>query len=271
MDLNFSSGLLLDGADLVSNWTVGSANQIIFRETNEFMHSPAAGSILVEAGSKLTVRGNVVTEVGVVGDIELGDGTERDLFPNTTLKVNLGTPTKNFNELHVGAKTILGGDVDIVGDVVYTTDAGGVPFGEIFVKDNVTETTIAGAGTKVQVTIFATTGQNNNLTSSPANDDLTIIKAGKYMCTVSAVIDSIAGAASTMVLEVYKNNGATAFTNLHADRDMAGGGGEAETTTLSGIIDLNIDDTLEVWITNKINTQNYIVEDITFSLSMLGG
>jgi len=34
---------------------------------------------------------------------------------------------------------------------------------------------------------------------------------------------------------------------------------------------LAINDTIEAWISNETNTQNYIVEDITLSLVKIGG
>jgi hypothetical protein len=52
-------------------------------------------------------KGTGVLELGVAGDIVLGDSTERDMYPQTTLKINLGKSAAWFNEgyidkLHVG-------------------------------------------------------------------------------------------------------------------------------------------------------------------------
>jgi hypothetical protein len=40
---------------------------------------------------------------------------------------------------------------------------------------------------------------------------------------------------------------------------------------MSDIVALAVDDTVEVWIENETNTENYVVEDITLSLFQLGG
>jgi hypothetical protein len=74
-------------------------DELFFRDTGCFIHSDQDGS--------LTLRGDLQTVVGVPGDIVLGDSTERDMYPQTTLKINLGKSAAWFNEgyidkLHVG-------------------------------------------------------------------------------------------------------------------------------------------------------------------------
>jgi hypothetical protein len=74
-------------------------DELFFRDTGCYIHSDQDGS--------LTLRGDLQTVVGVPGDIVLGDSTERDMYPQTTLKINLGKSAAWFNEgyidkLHVG-------------------------------------------------------------------------------------------------------------------------------------------------------------------------
>ena len=101
---------LLDG---VNDWSGVQEFQtnvkLQFRDTGIFIHSNVDGELTVEADTLLTL--------GVAGDTELGDGTERDIKPNTTLKINLGNVSKQFNDAHIG------------GDMIFYNDGGGLCFG----------------------------------------------------------------------------------------------------------------------------------------------
>ena len=171
--------------------------------------------------------------------------------------VTFGSASNNFN-VSSGGKSLY-------------TGSGGMVFGEIYAHDNSTETTITTAGTKVQVTIFDTDGQASNTSPSHSQDHITTTKAGIYLVTVSLTADSVSGAGAEFDFQVYKNNGATAFDNAHAHRSFAGGGGEIGSVSISGLIPLDANDTVEVWVTNDTNTQNIIVSDITLSLVQVGG
>ena len=63
----------------------------------------------------------------------------------------------------------------------------------------------------------------------------------------------------------------SSFTNLHGHRDLASGGGQAGSLSISGVIDLAVNDTVEVWMWNETNTQNFVVDDINLSLVQIGG
>jgi len=41
--------------------------------------------------------------------------------------------------------------------------------------------------------------------------------------------------------------------------------------TVSGIIDLAVNDTVEFWVWNETNTQNFIIDDIAMNLLQIGG
>ena len=148
--------------------------------------------------------------------------------------------------------------------------AGDMVYGGISRVENAAETTIASAGVKVQVDIFNRNAPSNNTTPDHATDDITITVAGVYHIAISATVNSVAGASSVMELEIMKNNGASRIGDLHADRSIGGGGTERGSISLSDIVALEANDTVEVWIENETNTQNYIVEDITLSLFRLG-
>lgn len=156
-----------------------------------------------------------------------------------------------------------------VGDIDFQSDSG-LSFGEISVTDNSTETAIAVQGTAVQITIFDTNGKSNNTYPDHTSDHITIDSAGVYLINVSATINSIAGAASRAEITVMKNNGASEIIP-HVDRNLAGGGGESGVISISGLANLNAQDTVEVWIENETNTQNYVVEDISLCVVQVGG
>ena len=94
-----NAGVVSIGTDKVDsahmNWaepiTVDAAQKIQFRDTGIFIHSNTNGEMTIEADSKVII--------GVAGDIELGDSTERDMFPQTTKKINLGKGANKFNEI----------------------------------------------------------------------------------------------------------------------------------------------------------------------------
>ena len=162
------------------------------------------------------------------------------------------------------------GQVEFGDDTFWTGSGSGLPYAEIYATDNSTQTTITVAGTAVQVTIFDTNGESNLATPDHTNDHITIVKAGRYMINVSATVNSIAGAASRFEISVQKNNGASEIIP-HMNRNLTGGAGESGVISMSGIASLAANDTIEVWIENETNTQNYIVEDISLSLFQLGG
>ena len=88
VDIDASTGLAIDGANLNSNWLVNSANEIRFRDTSTRLYSNASNEVTLEATTKVTV--------GVAGEIVLGDSTLRNAYPQTDGKTQLGTSTNGF-------------------------------------------------------------------------------------------------------------------------------------------------------------------------------
>jgi len=161
---------------------------------------------------------------------------------------------------------------DYYGDLVFV-NSDGMCFGEIYASDVANTITIALSGqvNKVQVTSFAVNGVSNNATPDHTNDHITITKAGMYLATVSISASSAGGTAYVAGFAIYKNNGATEFANCHAHRNLSGGGGDAGSISISGMIDLAAADTIEVWCWNETNTNNIVIGDITLSLLQIGG
>ncbi len=138
-------------------------------------------------------------------------------------------------------------------------------FGCIDVADNAVETAIASSGVAVQVTIFGNDGASKETTPDHTEDHIIIDSAGTYFIAVSASINSVSGAASRFEFTVKKNDGDSTIIP-HVDRNLGGGGGESGVISLSGIAVLADTDTIECWIENESNTQNYIVENISLTV-----
>jgi hypothetical protein len=164
-------------------------------------------------------------------------------------------------------------DVKIAGDTTMqnlTFDGGGMCYAEIYALDNSTATSIASATTEYQVTVFDTNGVSNNATPDHTNDHITITQAGDYLINFTATISNEAGDANLMKLYIKKNNGASVVGSLQFIRVFYGWGGEQDVAKLSGMATLAASDTIEVWVENLQNTQDYTFEDITLNVMQIG-
>ncbi len=54
-----------------------------------------------------TLSGTNSTTIGEVGDTDFGDGTERDLIPAVTLKINVGTASRQMNNANFGGSVFI--------------------------------------------------------------------------------------------------------------------------------------------------------------------
>ncbi|MCH7908867.1 MAG: hypothetical protein IIB38_04535 [Candidatus Hydrogenedentes bacterium] len=127
-----------------------------------------------------------------------------------------------------------------------------------------------GIANKIQVTSFATNGEALGATPDHTNDHITIDQTGKYLVTVSMSCSSDAGSSFLLGYACYKNNGATLLNALHGHRDLAGGGGDTGSMSMSAIIAFTATDTLEVWVWNETNTVDIIMDDIMMSVVRVG-
>ena len=159
-------------------------------------------------------------------------------------------------------------DITMDGNLIFTNSKG-LSFGEIYARDNTTTTSTS--TTKAQVLIFDTDGQSNNMTAVNAQGHLVVLKPGKYKIDTSISIKNSSGSAHVISVEMYKNNGATVFNNIHAGRNL-GTGSDVGNLTMSGIVDVVLNDTLEIWITSdSASARTVTVEDINFSAIQIGG
>jgi len=248
--------LLADNIRMQSTSAIVFRHSIVDQSNSGFLQSDSAGDIKLDADADLVMAGGTLTQIGNVGDTTFGDGTLRAIKPQTTLKIDLGSNALQFNDLHMG------------GDLIHGTDGGGLVFGEIYVEGNSTADTITTA-TSTQMSRFDTDGESNLITPSHTNDHLTITKAGKYLVTISI---SFSGDNSVdWKFTLCKNNGASNFLNVHTNRKL-GSAGDIGSASMSGIVDLAVNDTVELWMEHSSGVNKYItIQDCTMSVVQVGG
>jgi hypothetical protein len=164
----------------------------------------------------------------------------------------------------------LGGDLDCDSQDVLNAGNLMLSYAGISKVDNAAATAIAASGTPVQITVFDTNSPSENLTPDHTNDHITVDAAGDYLIMVSATIASSAAAATLMELTVQKNNGAAVVGGLKARRNLAGvAGGDHGSVCLSDIVTLAASDTIEVWIENVTDANDYTVRNISLTMRRL--
>jgi hypothetical protein len=126
-------------------------------------------------------------------------------------------------------------------DVLFSGSGSGLAYGEVFKAGNTVETAIgtSGKANKVQYLFFDTDGPSNNATPDHSNNHVLITKAGVYCVSVCIHADSVTGPAAEFGFSIYKNNGATEVVNLHSHRDFSGGGSEAGSANICGLMDVD--------------------------------
>jgi hypothetical protein len=157
-----------------------------------------------------------------------------------------------------------------LGDVNYTA-GGGAAFGEIYVFDTATAISVATAGVDYKINTWRNNGASKDCTPDATNNNITITRAGVYMCNVSAVVKSVGAPTQTIGLNVKLNSGVTTASNMHAHRLLAGGGLDTGSVSLSGLLTVVVGDTVELWIANDSTTDNLIVEDANMTVHQVGG
>jgi hypothetical protein len=216
----------------------------------------------------LGTTGTPTEVLEVHGNIFIHDNQEMIFGTGKDAKIDY-----NGTDMIVKPDAVGSGAVQVEGDMRFSGSGTGLPYGEIYAYDSNTTITITASGiaNKVQVTAFDTNGASNQMTPDHTNDHITVTKAGVYLCTVSISAESVGGAAYEIGFSVFKNNGATQFQNLHVHRNLSGAGGDTGSLSMTGLITLAANDTVEVWTYNETNTSNIIVDDITLSLVQVGG
>ncbi|KKM15063.1 hypothetical protein LCGC14_1699860, partial [marine sediment metagenome] len=201
-------------------------------------------------------------------------------LPNTRLDIGAGalegdemtTPAAGAaNTYRLFARDDGGGDTELC--VRFNTGLVQViaplEFGEISRLENAVATALT-VTTPAQYLFFDTNGVSNGATPDHTNDHITVNKTGTYLIICSITAASVGGGAVRIEFTILKNNGATLVGALHADRDLAGGGGDVGSISLSGLAVLTSGDTIELWLENETNNNGIVIEDAILSIAMVG-
>lgn len=290
----------------IRNATAGAAAQAQIRIANDPNHAFQCGitSTTFTTAGELTADDAFFQSLGGIdlviravgaGNIKLGTNATVRQYIASDGKIGLNGVTSPSTELDIGAGAIEFDEMTApaAGAVntarLFSRDDGNgdtefcirfnsgliqviapLEFGGISAIENTTATTISTAGVAVQILVFDTNEPNNGAIPDHTNDHVTVNKAGTYLITCTVTLVSISGAGAKFHLDIQKNNGATVVGQIHTDRNLAGGGSDAGSATMTGLAVLSSGDTIEAWVINETNTQNVIIEDINLAITMVG-
>ena len=99
---------------------------------------------------------------------------------------------------------------------------------------------------------------------------VTVTSKTRFVANVAISAESTGGSGYEAAFGVFKNNGATLFQNCHVHRNLSGGGGDTGSLNMTCMIRIEESDTIEVWVWNETNTNDIIVDDITFNIIQIG-
>ena len=226
----------------------------------------------------ITFYSEAIADGSEGGAIAFGVANTSDGLIDEALRIisggNVGIATTTPDtKLQVVGDTKFGDDdtnyvtTDATGNLVFVGGAG-LCFAGISMYDNATADSIATA-TSTQLVRFDTNDPSNNCTPDHTSDDITIIKAGMYMVTMSVAFSGTGSV--TWTGGVYKNNGATQLANLQTHRKL-GASGDVGSATVTGIADFAANDTVEIWFMQSSGVNKSItVKDCTLSVVQVGG
>jgi len=143
-------------------------------------------------------------------------------------------------------------------------------FAELSVKGNTTATAISIADTYVQFIGFDTEGESNALTRSSSEDHIT--SPFNVQCLLTCSITAAAAEATggdSYSFQIFKNNGSEGYDNLIARRTVSAGaaGKHVMSVSISGVIQVNEDDTIELWVKNEDDNNDILITDCTLTLT----
>jgi hypothetical protein len=138
--------------------------------------------------------------------------------------------------------------------------------GEIYVKDSITVIELSSAAFS-QITTFTNNGLSNGVTPDHTEDHLLVNKKGRYLLVVSIALQNDSTQSHTVDIDAFLNNGTEILEHVHAHRRLSGGAGDIGSISMSGIIEADVGDTVELWATSDSGTaKGVIFEDITMSM-----
>jgi hypothetical protein len=198
--------------------------------------------------------------IGAYGDIDISN-------ENVTITGTSAYSTATTNQdggnlvLQAGQKASGGGTngVTLVNDTIY---------GIMSVQANVTSQDDIGTTPEI-LTAWNTDGLANGLTVSHTNDYITTTTAGTYEVIVNASFSGTGGSLVTLEIYVYDSSGtswgASGFT---MDRKL-GTGGDVGSAGLSGIVAMDTDDRIAIYITTDGATDDVTVTEAQLQVKRL--
>jgi len=189
----------------------GGTTKLQFRDSAIYINSNADGEMTITADSMINL--------GTAGDVKIGDSTERDFYPSTSLKVNLGTTSNKFKD--VVCSNLIHADYCSVTTTANSTASATTR--DVFDEDNYTSYTSDANVTARGITYASGTGR------------FTVDNAGIYLIT--CLYNLNIGSSDEMNL-IVKKNGTSVYTHdvfIHSYTDPSG-------TTVSLVLQLAASD-----------------------------
>lgn len=142
------------------------------------------------------------------------------------------------------------------GDLTFVGTAG-LPYGELFAHDVDVDLTSATVNDWDQIVAFNTNHESNNTTPDHTSDHITIVKAGIYLATFTWTGHG-PGAAHDWDFHLAKNDRAVTFNEVTA-HIMTPVAQNLLSVSSSGILDLAVDDTVEMWVQRTSAGSNVVL------------
>ena len=221
------------------------------------------GTGFVQAGSEGFKVGTLTITDGTIDDTD-GEIT----FGDTNL-VTTGTITAGASTFGDGGSTNYV-EISATGNLVFH-GSGGMVYGEIYAHAVTDVIDSIAQNDWDQIIAFDTDGAVNNTTPAHGTDDITVTKAGMYLALFNWSGHGPAQA-HDWDFHVSKNNNASQFDNVSAHITTPT---TQKTTSIcaSGIIDLAVNDTIELWVKRTSAGANIdlTTEYCTLTLTQIGG
>ncbi len=150
----------------------------------------------------------------------------------------------------------------------YNFDMGAV-YGEIYVKDNETETTLD-IGTLTQITVFTTDGEAYKTIPSHSQDHITVEEKGIYWVEFHMHVNNESTQTHVIDISAFTNNGTVELINVHGHRTLTGGSGDVGSISGGGYVMLLVGETVELWATTSGTTDNVTFEDVALCIEYKG-
>ncbi len=164
-------------------------------------------------------------------------------------------------------------DLPISGNLLFEPPGSGkgLLYGCIHVKDNSGATTLNDTA-KVQITVFDSDCPSNGILSVHGENHLVINSPGVYLIAFTVHVNNNAAQTHVIDISVWKNNGATELTEIHAHRTLEGGSGDIGSMAGTGIVALVAGDTVEMWADTDITADRSVTfTDVSLSVLKVGG